>query len=49
MSRPDRFILPNGDEFLTTYTFTGIVPLVFLVIHLENFKFGDTQAIVVEG
>jgi len=29
--------------------FTGIVLLVFLVIHLENFKFGDTQTIVIDG
>lgn len=29
--------------------FTGIVLLVFLIIHLENFKFGDTQTIVVGG
>lgn len=29
--------------------FTGIVLLVFLVIHLENFKFGDTQTITIDG
>ncbi|MDR8390709.1 succinate dehydrogenase cytochrome b subunit [Aliifodinibius sp. S!AR15-10] len=29
--------------------FTGIILLVFLVIHLENFKFGDAQTIVVDG
>ncbi|SMO86301.1 succinate dehydrogenase cytochrome b subunit [Fodinibius sediminis] len=29
--------------------FTGIVLLIFLVIHLENFKFGDTQTIIVDG
>lgn len=29
--------------------FTGIVLLIFLVIHLENFKFGDTQTMMVNG
>jgi succinate dehydrogenase / fumarate reductase cytochrome b subunit len=29
--------------------FTGIVLLVFLVIHLINFKFGDTQTIMIDG
>jgi succinate dehydrogenase / fumarate reductase cytochrome b subunit len=29
--------------------FTGIVLLVFLVIHLINFKFGDTQTIMIAG
>ena len=29
--------------------FTGLVLLVFLVIHLENFKFGDTQTIMIGG
>lgn len=29
--------------------FTGIVLLIFLVIHLMNFKFGDTQQIIIDG
>lgn len=29
--------------------FTGIVLLVFLVIHLETFKFGDTETIMING
>lgn len=29
--------------------FTGIVLLVFLVIHLDTFKFGDTEMIMLDG
>ena len=29
--------------------FTGIVLLVFLVIHLDSFKFGDTETIMIDG
>lgn len=29
--------------------FSGLVLLIFLLIHLENFKFGETEMILLDG
>ncbi len=39
----------HNDWASRSMAFTGIVLLVFLVIHINTFKFGDTASIMVDG
>lgn len=55
-SRPDSYEVyqSKGDPSHYSWAsksmiFTGLVLLVFLVIHLDTFKFGDTEMIMIEG